>query len=686
MVNGILCKKVYDKEIQVSRLFFAVFYFVMICTCSLFSISIRYAEISYRDVVEKSYLMLQQHPSFEQVNEELACRTLERYLFELDPMKLFFVASEIAPWSSPDQKMLKEIIMEFLHGQFDQFEKLFDLRIDALKRYNVLEKQARALPKPEHVCAEKIKEFDWATDDSQLMLRLKMIQTLEENSLAQFEPSVRKMALDRFEKRKKFLLDMDLVNRPAEKKKIIATLILKAFAQALDSQTAYFTPAEANQFIIAVQQRLFGLGVLLRDDIDGFTIMEIVPGGAAARQGKLQVNDKIIAVDKVPVIGLDVFEVVEMIRGKENTYVTLRVIKGFKEGQKVDATSQKTTFDLTLRRAEVVVQENRITSKVLLPKEGCSYGPIGYIHLNSFYQDESTSSYEDIRSALLSMMKKQHLEGVILDLRGNPGGILQQAVDVCGLFMDRALICSVKEAEAIYPFWNSRTKKLWDGPLVILTDRSSASASEIVAQSLQDWKRAIVIGDDRTFGKGSYQMLSFPADGTASVNPKGEFKISKGRYYTASGRSPQLVGVHPNVEVSSWIRFAQVGEEFSHYPLSTDQIPSFFENGALFEERISSLGALKEGVKNIFSSAKLQMSNGLDSSVLAILKKRSQERLQKNDTYQSFCRYLQSKNTYTDLSEEDKKKFDQDFTLDEAIQVIYDLEQVNQEKSLPKAA
>lgn len=648
---------------------FSFVLFVFVCGASLHAKSVHYANVEYSDVVEKSRSMLEQHAAFHEINEELARRVVERFLSELDPMKMLFLESEIQPWLHPDQQMIHNILVDFSNGSFEQFQHIFKLFAFVLKRNETFEKLAQEFPKPEHRDENSMQNVQWAADVDQLLFRIRMIQAMEEAVWSRFDQDASKKAKERLEKRRKGLADLVFSEDAQEKEKIISTMILKAFAQALDSQSAYFTPLEAHQFVVAVQQKLLGIGVLFKDDIDGFSIVKIVEGGPAARQGELKVQDKVIAVDGEPVAGLDTYEVLDMIRGDEHTLVTLQVVRKVEE----NGNCRQEVKEISIERGEVVVHEARMTSQTYSSETG----DIGHIQLHSFYQDEDSSSGKDVKEALLTMKRSGNLFGVILDLRGNPGGILQQAVDVCGLFMDNGLVCSIKDGNVIYPFWNMASEKIWSGPLVVLVDRTSASASEIVAQSLQDWGRAIIIGDDRTFGKGSFQMLSFPADKLNAICPKGEYKISRGRYYTASGKSPQLVGVRSDLEVCSPYRFLEIGEEYSRYPLSTECIASCFEAQ---EEVPRKVFSLRENIVQFFSKAfssfstKLQVRDTFLSSLLPLLQNRSQERLHNKKEYQLYCEKLRQKaNVPSEREEGDEKKQEEDFACLEAQEVIKDI-------------
>ena len=183
----------------------------------------------------------------------------------------------------------------------------------------------------------------------------------------------------------------------------------------------------------------------------------------------------------------------------------------------------------------MVLKETRLEKSY----EPYGNGVIGHFHLFSFYQDPNSSSAGDLKEAILEMKKKQNLKGIVLDLRNNAGGLLPQAVSVTGLFISKGVVVSVKDNTGVVQHLrNIDGQPIWTGPLIVLTNRTSASAAEIVAQTLQDYGRALVVGDPHTYGKGTFQTFTLESANYGKVNPKGEFKVTRGRYYTVSGKSP----------------------------------------------------------------------------------------------------------------------------------------------------
>lgn len=354
-------------------------------------------------------------------------------------------------------------------------------------------------------------------------------------------------------------------------------------ASSLDAHTYYFTPIEANDFVIQVQQKLCGIGALLSDNLNGLTIVKIVEKSPASKSN-LKVKDRIIAVNNEPIIDLDSKEAVNLIRGEKGTQVILTILRETEDGKEAK-------FDTTLTRDEVVLEEARIETAV----EPYGDGAIAIIKLHSFYQDNKNSSCSDVRKALETIKKDYKVKGVILDLRNNAGGLLSQAIDLSSLFISKGIVVSVKDNTGnIHHKRNINDKLAWDGSLIVLTNRASASASEIVAQCLKDYGRALIVGDDRTFGKGSFQSFTLDASRDLKVNPKGEYKVTRGLYYTVSGKSPQLIGVKSDITIPGSLSGTDCGEQFDKYPLKNDSIPPGFEDDlsdvpALYRQKLAAL-------------------------------------------------------------------------------------------------
>jgi carboxyl-terminal processing protease len=417
----------------------------------------------------------------------------------------------------------------------------------------------------------------------------------------------------------------------------------------------YFTPSEANQFMMQVQQRLFGIGAQLRDDLTGLTIMRILENSPASVDNKLKVGDRIIAVGNEPVVGMDIVEAVELIRGPQGTPVVLTILRKCGEGP------EEEKMIIEIIRGEVVLKETRMDSAY----EPFGDGAIGILKLHSFYQDAKYSSASDLAEAINTLKKEQNLKGIILDLRNNAGGLLPQAVSVAGLFMTKGVVVSVKDYTGVVQrLRNIESKIAWDGPLIILINRASASASEIVTQTLQEYGRAIVVGDAQSFGKGTFQTFTLESANYGKVNSKGEYKVTRGRYYTVSGKSPQLVGCSSDIVVPGIFSEMEVGEKFSKFPLDTDQIASSFDDD------LSDIPALHRNQVMRLYKFNLQPVLSTYQPYLETLKKNTEKRQQLNLNYKSFLQEIAKK----EFSADSNTSFGvSDLQMGEAVNLMKDL-------------
>ena len=264
---------------------------------------------------------------------------------------------------------------------------------------------------------------------------------------------------------------------------------------------------------------------------------------------------------------------------------------------------------------------------------------IAHLRLFSFYQDQKSSSASDLKKAIERIKKEHKLNGVLLDLRGNAGGLLTQAVAVTGLFINKGIVCSIKDNTGkIQHLRELEGNPIWDGPLLVLTNRASASAAEIVAQTLQDYGRSLIIGDDRTFGKGSFQTFTLDPIQNPKVNPKGEYKVTRGCYYTVSGKSPQLIGVKSDIVLPGLLSQLEVGEQFSKFPLENDQIDPHFDDDLA---DISPFHRMQLGPMYKYN---LQTKLTTYEPFLPKLISNSKARIELNKNYQNFLAEIEKKN------------------------------------------
>jgi carboxyl-terminal processing protease len=344
----------------------------------------------------------------------------------------------------------------------------------------------------------------------------------------------------------------------------VQAMLINAVAAAYDPHSSYMPPEELQSFDIQIKLSLEGIGAVLRWE-DGYTVVNsIVPGGAAARHGKLKVEDRIIAVAQgeepfESVIDMRLNDVVQLIRGERGTKVRLQVLRKSEKGFD--------TLTFAIIRDRVILKDGEAKAEVFVPQASNEKGPqtyrIGVIELPSFYvdfndrrrnPDNYKSSSRDVMQHLQAF-KEDGVDGVILDLRNNGGGGLDEAINMSGLFIGRNPVVVVRQTGGRQvTVHRSRQDVVYDGPLMIMQNRYSASASEILAGAMSDYKRAILVGDYTSFGKGTVQNIVQLPQGY------GALKVTIAQFYRVSGSSTQNRGVESDIILASLTNVREVGE------------------------------------------------------------------------------------------------------------------------------
>ncbi len=584
------------------------------------------ADLTPSSTHKKALEILKAHVLYKEFTPELAKHTLKNFLEELDPLKTYLFESETSKWIEPSPELLNQLVSCFKKGDFHFFQNIHAVMIQAIERRNKLENTLTLLPLKEGIKSSDFKDLKWAKDLSELENRWQSLRNLQLEVSEKLNIETQDQFLRRLNK-SRLSRELEITQKSdEERQKQLLVYFLKAFTSALDNHTAYFTPSEASQFIIQVQQRLFGIGAQLRDDLNGFTLVSLLEGGPAMEDGTLKVGDRIVAVNKSPVVGMDITDAVDLIRGPKGTAVTLTILRD----SKTDVESEK--IDIEIIRDEVVLKETRFDTAT----QPFGDGVIAHISLFSFYQDPNNSSTLDIKKTLEKIKENQKLYGVILDLRWNAGGLLPQAVEVAGLFIQKGVVVSIKDSSGnIQHLRNFNGNPSWSGPLMVLTNKGSASAAEIVAQTLQDYGRALLVGDPYTWGKGSYQTFTLETEKLNQINPQGEYKVTRGLYYTVSGKSPQLTGTKVNLLVPGALAEAEIGESFSKFPIKNDEIPPNFT------DNLSDIHPFhREKMMKMYKNNKQQQVD-LYGKYLPTLSTNSQKRIAENKDYQNFIRDTQ---------------------------------------------
>jgi len=391
---------------------------------------------------------------------------------------------------------------------------------------------------------------------------------------------------------------------------------LKAIAKSLDAHTAYYSPEEAHDMRASLEKQFEGIGIILREGVQGVAIVGLVKGGPAERSGRIHVGDVILSIDGKSITGLSYEEILRRLQEASRGQVQLE-LKRIKEGH----TEER--LKVSLAKEKILMEGDRLTYSA----EAFGSGIIGKLVLPSFYESGDGSSCErDIREALRQLKKQGNLLGVVLDLRENSGGFLSQAIKVASLFLSSGVVVISKYAQGeTHYLRNLDIHSYYSGPLVVLTSKASPSAAEIVAQALQDYGTALVIGDERTYGKGTIQYQTV-TDPSASCF----FKVTVGRYYTVSGRTTQIDGVLADIIVPSHYHTNNIGERFLAYPLKSDRVPSAYADPLSDIEQKNRAWFQQNYIPN------LQKKISVWTRMIPLLKTNTEESLSKNKDFSFF--------------------------------------------------
>ena len=356
---------------------------------------------------------------------------------------------------------------------------------------------------------------------------------------------------------------------------------MNSFAGTLDPHSNYLSPRQSEEYRIQMSLSYQGIGASLQLDEDFVQVMNVIPGGPAAIDGRIKANDRITAVGQGPtgemvdVVGWQLDDVVQLIRGPSGSQVKLQILPG-------DATPGSPETVLNLTRDKIKLEEQAAKKRVMPVEQNGETVNIGIITVPSFYQDfdarnrgdkDYISTTRDVRR-LLGELRKEKIAGLVLDLRGNGGGHLTEATSLTGLFIDQGPVVQLRHTNGLIEVLDDPVPAVaYNGPLVVLVNRFSASASEIFAAAIQDYHRGIVVGQ-QTFGKGTVQNL-YELDQYSRSAPEpglGQLTLTMGKFYRVNGGSTQHKGVIPDIVLPSGIDSSEVGESSRDRALPWDQI------------------------------------------------------------------------------------------------------------------
>ena len=545
------------------------------------------AEFDFKKIapkVEKNVgeLLEKAHYGRIHLDDALSRRLLKNYLERLDYNHLFFTQKDVDTYSAAYATTLDDDIMagntEPATRIYDDYKKRVEDRVAKVKK----QLEGKFDYKSERSVEVNRQKSPWPKDDAEADHIWKDRvegEMLDRVLLADKVDAPVKVITRRY--------DQLLRNLHDQSEEDVISSFLSVLAETYDPHSEYMSRTQLDGFNITMSLQLIGIGAVLTAE-EGYTkIRELVPGGPADLDGHIKVGDRISAVSQgdgnfVETVDVKLDKVVEMIRGKEDTTVRLRIIP-------VGATDPSERKVIEIVRKKVKLKESEAKAEIVehaLP-DGTTQR-LGWIVLPSFYADMQHTNAAGAKSttkdvlALIERLKKENIQGLVMDLRRNGGGSLEEAVNLTGLFIKSGPVVMARDSDGKAKELRDRNPSIaYDGPMIVLANKLSASASEIFAAALQDYNRAVVVGDSSTFGKGTVQTI-IPLDnvmplslsGRDNENAAGALKLTIQKFYRVSGGSTQLQGVISDVKLPSLWDITDIGESALKGPMPYDTIPA----------------------------------------------------------------------------------------------------------------
>tara|TARA_B110000037_G_scaffold65856_1_gene80301 strand:- start:9646 stop:12012 length:2367 start_codon:yes stop_codon:yes gene_type:complete len=503
-----------------------------------------------------------------ELNDLLSEQIYQGFLEDLDPSKSYLLASDIAEFDSLRYQLDDTLLRGDAKPAFIIFNR-YHQRV--LARFESILAQLEKGTDVFDFERDEFLELDreeapWATNNAELddLWRRRLKNAVLNLRLADKEPEkIQELLLKRYKNR--------LTRTRQTNSEDVYQLYMNAFTRTYDPHTQYFSPRTSENFNINMSLSLEGIGAVLQQEDEFTRVVSLVPAGPADKSKQVFPDDKIVAVaqglegEMIDVIGWRLDEVVQLIRGKKDTIVRLDVIPA-------SSTDSSESKIVKIVRNTVKLEEQSAKSEIIEVEQFGHKRKIGVIDIPAFYIDfqalqkgekDFKSTTRDVRLLLADLMA-EGVEGVVIDLRNNGGGSLQEARTLTGLFIDRGPTVQIRSKSNRVDILNDRDiRTIYDGPLAVLVNRLSASASEIFAGAMQDYERGVIIGS-QTFGKGTVQSL-LPMN-------RGQLKLTQAKFYRISGESTQHKGIIPDISFPSNFDLDSIGESTLDGPLPWDQI------------------------------------------------------------------------------------------------------------------
>ena len=639
----------------------------------------------FNEVGKQMAIMLQNsHFARIQYDAKLSQRFLDDYIRDLDSGRLYFTKVDIDAFQAKYGAHLHELLLQGKSVEaateiYRVFEKRVESRVALTEK--LLEEEKFDFTGTDTVMRSR-KDAPWPKDEKEAVevwkLQIKeavLGETLRRELMTKLaaekgKPDPSKTDRDPKEKislrYKRFLNSVKDVDDED-----IANYFFSAVSRAYDPHTDYMSAREMGKFKDDMKNELVGIGALLSPEEDGATkIMGIVVGGPADSEGTLKLNDRVVAVnslntpdpeDFTDIMFMKIDKVVDLIRGKEETSVALKI-------EPAGAPAGETKV-VVIKRGKVALKADQASGEIIdMKKSDGGVERIGIITLPAFYADfdeGNVRSSVDVER-ILERMIEEKIEGLVLDLRNNGGGSLEEVRRMTGFFINRGPVVQVKNTLGQVQVKEAENgKAMYDGPMVVMTDKSSASASEILAGALQDYNRAVIIGESSTFGKGTVQQpmdIGRMLPLFSARNRAGFLKVTIQKFYRPSGSSTQMDGVVPQLILPSLTDALEIGEAYLDNPLPHDRIrpATNFEPSnpqALFIPRLKELSQERIKGSKDFSYViedVIKAKERIRLNQVSLNKERREKELSQEDKIQD-ARNAERRERFAKIAEEDKK-------------------------------
>ena len=515
------------------------------------------------------------HINHGEIDDSVAPRLFDQFLEMLDPQKVYFMQEDIDRFSKSKMQlddMVKNGDVNFAYDVFDQYRRRFDQRMEYVHKLIDMDHDFTVVESL-NTDAENL---PWATTSDEVNDRWRRRVKFDVLNRTLDKDEKIEEVRDRLHKRYNTLLRSIHDTETSE----VLEMYLSALTHCFDPHSSYMSPQTLEEFRISMQLSLDGIGAALRSEDGNTFIASIVKGGAAQKDGRLEIDDQITAVAQetgefVDIVEMKLSKVVRLIRGPRGSKVRLQVAKaGTNESVVYELIRRKIELSESAVKGEIIEMTDRLGRKA----------KIGVINIPSFYRDfngaeqgveDFRSTARDLQEVLVDFRRLGGVEGIVIDLRYNGGGALSEAIEVTGLFIDQGPVVQVKEPGSKVKTYSDDIEGAFNEPLIVVCNRMSASASEIFAGAIKDYGRGIVIGDMTTHGKGtvqnvmpvSPQMFQF-----FNRQDRGALKLTINQFYRVNGDSTQNLGVKSDVVLPSLLDHMEIGESSLENALAFDQI------------------------------------------------------------------------------------------------------------------